>query len=382
MKRRLLKVLAVLLILALLSTLLSIAATASEQSMSMFSNVRVTVNGSFVDFEDVQPQMRSRRVLVPVRGVFEYMGFVVEWVPEARMATLATPDYLILIPAAGSYFMVNNNQITPDVPQQLVNGRLMLPLRAIAEAVGGDAHWDEVNRIAIITTQGYETGVTPTPQATPTPTPQVTPSPSPEPTQPPELGDGNGEPMVFYEPALFTNTELQDMARIAFSPYDTDTRSIMTLPERYLSESELSEWITGYVALGGVNAFELEVVRLVNIERERVGARPLAICPYMMMAARFKTQEILDLNYFAHDSPVYGHFSGIPRLFGITVGGENLSGGRQTPDDVVQAWMNSDGHRRNMLNPNHRLLGIGNIERITTFLAGSGWDATTQSYRF
>jgi len=120
-----------------------------------------------------------------------------------------------------------------------------------------------------------------------------------------------------------------------------------------------------YHAHGGINELELEIVRLVNIEREREGLEPLTVSPILMMAARFKSQSMADIGYFAHESPVYGHFANISRQlfnFPITALGENLGRFQRTPAIVVNAWMNSPGHRGNIMNPRFTEIGVGAID--------------------
>ena len=144
--------------------------------------INVTVDGHLISFPDQRPIIVGNRVLVPVRGVFERMGFTIAWDDVNRIARLERPDTLVIIPADLSSFVVNSRIVTPDVPQRIVNNRLMLPLRYLAESVGGTAVWDEVNRVAVITTGATPT---PTPTASPTPTPTPTPTAYPEPTPTP-----------------------------------------------------------------------------------------------------------------------------------------------------------------------------------------------------
>jgi len=299
-------------------------------------NIRVTVDGSLVVFDDVQPQMVGSRVLVPVRGVFEYMGFDVDWISETRTATLDRPGVSIVIPANGRTFTVNNEVITPDVPQQMINRRLMLPLRAVAEAVGGTADWDRVNRIAVITTQGQGAVATPTPSPIPTPvsTPTPTPpavAPSPTPTPPSER----------EVPFLYTQSTIQ-------------------IPNRRLTTAERQAWIDEYRANGGASAFELEVIRLVNEERAARGLNILQVDNNLMMAARFYTQTLSNLNLpLGHGEGPYGGSGGTAEAFGDSPGWRNGMWGVWTPEDVVGAWMNSPAHRDNMLRPSHTRIGFG-----------------------
>ena len=86
-----------------------------------------------------------------------------------------------------------------------------------------------------------------------------------------------------------------------------------------------------------------------------------------MMAARFKSQEMRDLRYFSHTSPVYGGSYAIPLLFGVKAGGENLANGnnysQEQAEQIVNAWLNSPGHRALILNnfhlANNPTIGIG-----------------------
>jgi len=162
--------------------------------------VSVTVDGVLVLFADQRPIMVDNRVLVPVRGVFEHMGFEVTWDEEMRIARLERSDILIIIPADLTSFVANTAIISPSVPQRLVNHRLMLPLRYVAEAAFGTAEWDPVNRVAMITTNRHAqatptpTPLPPTPQP-PTPPPEETPTPPPaDPTPTPEPYDPTPTP--------------------------------------------------------------------------------------------------------------------------------------------------------------------------------------------
>ncbi|MCL2360731.1 MAG: CAP domain-containing protein [Defluviitaleaceae bacterium] len=140
----------------------------------------------------------------------------------------------------------------------------------------------------------------------------------------------------------------------------TSTPPPLTLPSRWITPAELDAWVANYHDRGGINWYEEEIVRLVNIERARYGLNPLTLSPIISMAARFKSQEMADLNYFSHDSPIYGQFTGISwYLFGVGVHGENIGRWQRTPAIVVEVWMNSPGHRSNILNPTFVDIGVG-----------------------
>ena len=117
--------------------------------------IRVVVDGYEVSFPDQEPILVNGRVMVPVRGVFEQMGFDVFWDRDAQTAVLTNAEITVIVPTGSRHFTVNGERHTPEVAAQMVQGRLMLPLRAVAEAVGGTASWDSSARVAEITSPQY-----------------------------------------------------------------------------------------------------------------------------------------------------------------------------------------------------------------------------------
>lgn len=169
--------------------------------------------------------------------------------------------------------------------------------------------------------------------------------------------------VVFDESVLLTSDEL--LSLIETAPTHHDTRSATPLPNRRITDTELEAWVYEYIALGGINAFELGVVLAINEVRAEHGLHPLAICPHISMAARFHSQEMADLRYFAHQSPHHGGSTARMRMFGNDRGlAENAhanTGDTISPQRVVEDWMNSAGHRRLILNSSARYIGIGVI---------------------
>lgn len=110
-----------------------------------------------------------------------------------------------------------------------------------------------------------------------------------------------------------------------------------------------------------VKSFENEVIRLVNVQRTNNGLAPLTQNWELCRVARYKSQDMLNNNYFSHTSPTYGSPFIMMENFGIhfTAAGENIAMGQRTPDEVMTAWMNSPGHRANILSPNYNQIGVG-----------------------
>lgn len=113
----------------------------------------------------------------------------------------------------------------------------------------------------------------------------------------------------------------------------------------------------------GVLAYEQEVVRLVNAERASYGLPALSIRAGLCQYARVKSQDMHDSGYFSHTSPNYGSPFDMMKSFGITYShaGENIAMGYSTPEAVVSAWMNSEGHRANILSASYTELGVGYV---------------------
>ncbi|MGJ3205168.1 CAP domain-containing protein [Geobacillus sp. FJAT-46040] len=111
----------------------------------------------------------------------------------------------------------------------------------------------------------------------------------------------------------------------------------------------------------GLNAYEQQVVELTNKERAKYGLPPLQVDLALSKVAREKSRDMAVNRYFSHNSPTYGSPFEMMKKFGIsyTAAGENIAKGQRTPQEVVNAWMNSEGHRANILNKNFTHIGVG-----------------------
>ena len=107
--------------------------------------------------------------------------------------------------------------------------------------------------------------------------------------------------------------------------------------------------------------FASEVIELVNIEREARNLHPLSYNEELTLAARLHSQDMGDQNYFDHTSLDGREF--YERIadagYDYQISGENIAAGYPTPEAVVDGWMNSDGHRANILDPDYCDIGVG-----------------------
>jgi uncharacterized YkwD family protein len=113
----------------------------------------------------------------------------------------------------------------------------------------------------------------------------------------------------------------------------------------------------------GINQFEQQVVQLTNAERAKHGLAPLKLDGNLSKVAREKSMDMARKGYFSHTSPTYGSPFDMMKQFGISyrAAGENIAKGQRTPEEVVNAWMNSDGHRKNILSSNYTHIGVGYV---------------------
>ena len=109
------------------------------------------------------------------------------------------------------------------------------------------------------------------------------------------------------------------------------------------------------------SSYQQQVLDLVNAERTKRGISALTLDSNLSNVATKKSQDMVNKNYFDHTSPTYGSPFDMMKQFGISyrTAGENIAKGQKTPQEVVTAWMNSEGHRKNILNPNFTNLGVG-----------------------
>ncbi len=109
---------------------------------------------------------------------------------------------------------------------------------------------------------------------------------------------------------------------------------------------------------------EQEVIKLVNAERQKLGLKDYQANSQLSNIARNKSQDMRDNNYFSHTSPTYGSPFEMLRKFNVnySAAGENIAKGQRTAQAVINAWMNSAGHRRNILSKKYTQIGVGLVK--------------------
>ncbi|WP_409251048.1 CAP domain-containing protein [Bacillus sp. SCS-153A] len=149
----------------------------------------------------------------------------------------------------------------------------------------------------------------------------------------------------------------REEAPAAQAPVPDSTASAPAAPQQpAASEKETTETVSGTLS-----QFEKQVVELTNAERTKKGLPALKVDTELSKVAREKSNDMQEKNYFSHTSPTYGSPFDMMNQFGIDyrAAGENIAMGQRTPEEVVKAWMNSEGHRKNILSSNFTHIGVG-----------------------
>lgn len=117
--------------------------------------IKVLLDGAQLEF-DVPPQIIDGRTLVPMRAIFEALGAQVTWDGDTQTVT-AEKDSTVVEMAIGSAVMsVNSEEITLDVPPQIIDGRTLVPARAVAESFDAYVEWDSETQTVIISTENTD----------------------------------------------------------------------------------------------------------------------------------------------------------------------------------------------------------------------------------
>ena len=116
---------------------------------------------------------------------------------------------------------------------------------------------------------------------------------------------------------------------------------------------------TGTVS--SVNSMEKQVASLTNSERKAAGLGNLTLDSQLSKLARMKAEDMAKKGYFSHTSPTYGSAFDMMKKYGVSyrTAGENIAKGQKTPEAVMKGWMNSSGHRANILSSAYTHIGVG-----------------------
>ncbi len=119
-----------------------LSGSGTEEDPYVIDSISVYVNGTELTL-DVPPMLENDRTLVPMRAIFEALGAEVSWDEESRTIVAVRGDTTVFMQVDDWYMSVNDEWIALDAPPRIVNDRTLIPLRAVAEALGAQVGWDE-----------------------------------------------------------------------------------------------------------------------------------------------------------------------------------------------------------------------------------------------
>jgi uncharacterized protein YkwD len=177
---------------------------------------------------------------------------------------------------------------------------------------------------------------------------------------------------MIFSPRIFSSAELEEM--IPKAPHYSQTRPTNPHPARRMTDSERDDWINDYYNLGGLNAQELEIYKIVNEIREAHDLPPFVLCPKISMAARLFSYLQVRYHTSGHEDPYYENlmerinfFERYGILYVENANSEQwyeMTDGSVeyvylSPQELVDGWFGSDAHREHILSPETTHAGFG-----------------------
>lgn len=289
-------------------------------------NVNVFLNGSALTF-DQPPMIKNDCTYVPVRKIFETFGMEVEWDADNQRVYAHNDDTEISLSIDCNEMWVNGECVQLDNVPFINCGSTFVPLRAISEALKCNVEWNGVTGSVIIIGNGNIIAPSAKPTVQPTQEPAYTAAPTTAPTAKPTAA-----PTV--------------------KPTATPTVKPTTEPTVKPTQAPSTE-----------SAMEKEVLSLVNKVRAENGLSALTWADDVANVARAHSRDMINRSFFSHTNP--DGQSPFDRLknSGISyrTAAENIAYGQKTAEAVMNSWMNSSGHKANILNKNVKEIGVGAV---------------------
>ena len=176
----------------------------------------------------------------------------------------------------------------------------------------------------------------------------------------------------------FSQPDVGDGQTVASAPPSTE---VSAPPSTTVQTTVISTTTTVPLPADVDQSWRLEVLKLTNQERSKQGLGPLAICPTLDSAAQMHAEAMKEEGFFEHENPFTGEdpsSRGEQAGYGPYVG-ENIAMGYQTPREVVRGWMDSPGHRENILS-SYLHLGVGISNGGSGKYGPGGWFYWVQNF--
>ena len=130
--------------------------TLAATFVSAEQEIIVKLDDVKIDFADVKPQIINGRTMVPLRAIFEALGATVEWDDATKTVKSEKGDIYVALTIGEIELRKNWQTIELDVPAQIIDSRTMVPVRAISEAFECEVNWDDATKTVLITSPKEE----------------------------------------------------------------------------------------------------------------------------------------------------------------------------------------------------------------------------------
>lgn len=331
--------------------------------VSAQKNIDVLLNGNTLTF-DQQPVIKNDRTFVPVRKIFESFGMEVEWDAEAQTVYAHNDDKEIVLSIGGNEMWVNGESVQLDAVPFLNGDRAFVPLRAISEALSCVVDWDGIKGTVIIIGIGNGGIIKPTIAPTQKPTSEPTIKPTTAPTGTPSA-QPTAAPSDQPTTAPTTQPTVAPTATPTTQPTAAPTMRPTTAPTVKPTAMPTVKPTTAPTQAPSTEAgMEKEVFTLVNKVRAENGLSALTWADDLANVARAHSRDMINRGFFSHTNP--DGQSPFDRLknngIKYRTAAENIAYGQRTAEAVMNGWMNSSGHRANILNANVKEIGVGAVK--------------------